>query len=238
MLTATLRQYWVTVEGDDVADTGFQMVRRSQRSGSESVTNAYMALLMDDKVLIVKAQDDQSVTQYTGYLERMPSDVSSSQIVAEAEQEMPELEGAFLPYLCSTPTASVALAICCLGLVYRCLCCVSGAWCGRSSAATIPLFTRIMQALGRFGPTDYVAGQIDEELGAAHPNVGNLHLTSNWLVQAAPARLDATRLNDVIWAYKQVTQHRTNSIPTGKTYTAQIWDRHGVCISVARKRSL
>jgi hypothetical protein len=229
----TLRQYWVTVEGDDVADTGFQMVRRSRRSGSESVTAAYMALFLDQKLLIVKAQNDESVTKYTGYLEAMPSDVRT-QIVADAEQNMPELSGAFLPYMLNTDgfrgTGYVALG---LGIPLFGLCIWGLARAIKRS--NDPSIHPIMRALGRFGPADYVASQVDAELQAEHPKVGNLHLTPSWLVQAAPARLDATRLDDVVWAYKQVTQHRTNGIPTGKTYAAQIWDRHGVCITVAGK---
>src|SRR5262249_58833420 len=90
----------------------------------------------------------------------------------------------------------------------------------------------VMRALSRFGPADYVAGQIDAEMQAAHPNVDKLHLTPSWLVQATTTRLDATRLDDVVWAYKKVTRHRG-----GVTYAAQIWDRHGVCISIDGKEA-
>jgi hypothetical protein len=54
-------------------------------------------------------------------------------------------------------------------------------------------------------------------------------------VQASSSSLTATRIEDIVWAYKQVTQHRTNGIPTGKTYNAQFWDRHGVRITVSGK---
>src|SRR5262245_24736544 len=95
-----------------------------------------------------------------------------------------------------------------------------------------------MRALGRFGPPDYVAGQIDAEMSPENPKVGNVQLTPNWLVQASSANLGATRIEDIVWAYKQVTQHRTNGVPTGKTYAAHIWDRHGVCITVAGKEPI
>ena len=78
-------------------------------------------------------------------------------------------------------------------------------------------------------------GELDAEMLTEHPKAGGVHLTPNWLVHSAPASLSATRIDDVVWAYKQVTQHRTNGIPTGKTYAAQIWDRHGVRITVAGK---
>ncbi|HET7160149.1 MAG TPA: DUF6709 family protein, partial [Burkholderiales bacterium] len=96
-----------------------------------------------------------------------------------------------------------------------------------------PLKHPIMRALGRFGPPADIAGQIDAELLADHPKVDRLHLTPHWLVQASSSSLTATRIDDIVWAYKQVTQRRVNGVPAGKTYTAQIWDRHGVCITVA-----
>jgi hypothetical protein len=41
-----------------------------------------------------------------------------------------------------------------------------------------------------------------------------------------------------MWLYKKVTQHRTNGIPTGKTYAALIWDRYGTCITFAGKEKV
>src|SRR5262245_13191601 len=58
---ATLRRYWVTVTGDDVADTGFQRMSRNTKTGDERVTGAYMALMLDRHILLVKAQDDHEV---------------------------------------------------------------------------------------------------------------------------------------------------------------------------------
>jgi uncharacterized protein DUF6709 len=231
-----LQRYWVTVQGDDVADTGFQQVRRNKDTGSESVTASYMALLLDKRVLLVKAQDDKSVTSFTGYLEPLSSD-ARTKIIADAENEAPELRGAFLPYMLNTDgfrgTGYVALA---LGIPLFGLCLFGIVRAIQRSAD--PMTHPIMRALGRFGPPDYVASQLDAELQADHQTVGKLHLTPSWLVQATTSTLDATRIDDVVWAYKKVTQHRTNGVPTGKTYAAQFWDRHGVCITVSGKEAL
>jgi hypothetical protein len=35
-----------------------------------------------------------------------------------------------------------------------------------------------------------------------------------------------------------VTQRRVNGIPAGKSYAAQIWDRHGVCMTVVGSETL
>jgi hypothetical protein len=228
------QQYWVTVHGDDAIDTGFQEVRR--KDGSESVTASYIVVLFDDKALLVKAPYDfgvnagLGVTNYTGYLEAMSED-TRSRIVADAEQETPALRGAFLPYMLNTDNfTQVGYASLIVGILLFLLC----IW-GLILAIkrrTDPFAHPILRALSRFGPADYVAGQIDAEMQADHPSVGKLHLTPSWLVQATPTRLDATRLDDVVWAYKKVTRHRG-----GVTYAAQIWDRHGVCISIDGKET-
>jgi hypothetical protein len=228
-----LRQYFVKISGDQVLDTGAQEVSRNTRSGSERVTASFMALLLDDRFLIVKAQDDKETTDFTGYLEAVPSDVQT-EIIADIEREVPDVRGAFLPYMLNTDsfrgTGYVALGLG-IPLFGLCLWGLARAIRRTNDPSTHP----ILRALGRFGPPDYVAGQIDAEMLAANSKVGGVHLTPNWLIHAAPASLSATRIDDVVWAYKQVTQHRTNGIPTGKTYAAQIWDRHGVCITVTGK---
>lgn len=228
---SALQRYWVNVEGDDVADTGYQQVSRNTKTGSETVTGAYMALLVDQRILLVKAQNDASVTKFTGYLEPLPSDIRAD-VIGDMEREAPKLRGAFLPYMLNTAGfrdgGYVALAI---GIPLFGLCVFGIIRALRRSSD--PLTHPIMRALSRFGLPAEVAGQIDAELQAEHIKVDRLHLTPNWLVQALPSSLAATRIDDIVWAYKQVTQRRVNGVPAGKTYTAQIWDRHGVCITVA-----
>jgi hypothetical protein len=231
-----LQQYFVKVSGDRALDTGSQEVSRNTKTGSERVTAAYMALLLDERFLIVKAQDDTKTTDYTGYLQAMPSDVAT-EIVADIEREVPDVRGAFLPMMLNTEsfrTAGYIALVVGIPLFGLCLWGLARAIRRSNDPTTHP----ILRALGRFGPTDYVASQIDAEMLASNTQVGSVHLTPNWLVHAASADLSATRIEDVVWAYKQVTQHRTNGIPTGKTYNAQIWDRHGVRITVSGKEPL
>ena len=98
---AALQRYWVTVEGDDVADTGFQQVRRNSDTGSETTAASYMALLLDRRVLLVKDYNNTSATTFTGYIEPLPAD-ARTKIIAGIEQDAPKLRGAFLPYMLNT----------------------------------------------------------------------------------------------------------------------------------------
>jgi hypothetical protein len=228
---STLQRYWVTVEGDDVADTGFTQVRRNTRSGSETTTASYMALLLDNRVLLVKDYANTGGNSFTGYLEPLSSD-ARTEIIGEIEQDEPNLRGAFLPYMLNTDSfrnggyQALGIGIPLLGLCIFVI--VRAIMRSRN-----PLKHPIMRALGRFGPPAEVANQLEAELQMDHPQVDRLHLTPNWLVQASSSSLAATRIDDIVWAYKQVTQRRVNGVPAGKTYAAQIWDRHGVCIGIA-----
>jgi hypothetical protein len=226
-----LQRYWVTVEGDDVADTGFTQVTRNTKTGSETTTASYMALLLDKRVLLVKDFDNTGATTFSGSIEPLTAD-ARNKIIADIEQDAPRLRGAFLPYMLNTARfrdngyLALGIGIPLFGL------CVYG-FVRAIQRSRNPLKHPIMRALSRFGSPSDIAGQIDAELLADHPKMDGLHLTRNWLVQAASSSLAATRIDDIAWAYKQVIQRRVNGVPAGKTYTAQIWDRHGVCITIA-----
>jgi len=206
-------------------------VRRNSDTGTETTAASYMALLLDRHVLLVKDYNNTRAATFTGYIEPLPAD-ARTRIIAEIEQDSPKLRGAFLPYMLNTAGfrdggyLALAMGIALFGV------CVFGIVRAIRRIRN-PLKHPIMRALGRFGSPADIAGQIDAELLVDHPKIDQLHLTPNWLVQASSSSLTATRIDDIVWAYKQVTQRRVNGVPAGKSYTAQIWDRHGVCITVA-----
>jgi|GEM_PF-1723721 len=50
----------------------------------------------------------------------------------------------------------------------------------------------------------------------------NLCITENWIVSQTNFSFKVRRKSDLVWLYKTVTQHRTNGIPTGKTYAVTL----------------
>jgi hypothetical protein len=208
---AELQRYWVTVEGDDVVDTGFQQVRRNSDTGSEKVAANYMALLLDRRVLLVKDYTNTSAATFTGYIEPLPAD-ARAKIIGDIEQDAPKLRGAFLPYMLNTDSfrsgGYVGLGI---GILLFGLCVVGLVRAIRRSRN--PLRHPIMRALSRFGPPADIAGQIDAELLLDHPKVDRLHLTPSWLVQASATPLPATRLPHPGWASNLLTQRRDTAVP-------------------------
>ena len=78
------------------------------------------------------------------------------------------------------------------------------------------------------GTIESMSTFIEQELN--RPSVINhkqTKISDNWLLQKSSFGLEIKKMVDIIWIYFQVTSHRTNGIPTGKTYTTICFDRHG-----------
>ena len=225
-------QYYVVVQGDDHADTGFTYVSTSD-SGKETTEAYYHALLLGKRLLLVKSRSTEIENTVTGSLENVPAD-TQKELIAEVEKEVPQMAGAFLPIMLD---ASNFYAKGYLGLGIAVLVGLASL-----AAAGLALYRLLnpqehpaLKALSRFGALQAVTGEIDMDMGVGHEQVGkNVHFTRRWLVSTS-ASLQAMPFRDIIWCYKQVTQHRTNGIPTGKTYAAYILDRHGKTMTIPGK---
>jgi hypothetical protein len=224
-------EYYVNVVGEDSYDTGFTYVTTSD-SGSETTDYSYVELEIDRDSLLVQVPgelDSRIPEAFTGSLVSITDEIQ--------REVVDELRGRFLPYMLDTSdfktmgyvglvgTAVVGLA--CLYLIFTGL--------GRLSN---PNRHPAVKALGRFGDPQTIAQQMHHELSGSHPQVGNLHFTRHWVINKSGASLDVTRPQDVVWIYKKVTQHRTNGIPTGKTYAALIYDRHGKIMTIPGKEPI
>ncbi len=230
-------QYWVTVSGDDSSDTGMQEVKTSSGSSTKTVTASFVSLAVGDKQLLVKVPGDISNpgTKYTGALVDIPSDVNT-QVVTPFEQEN-NLSGAVLPFMLDTSDfrsggylgigiGAIVLLLCLWGLSRA------------ISRSANPLRHPVMRALARFGEPNAVSQQINAEMAAPHQTIGDTHLTPHWVVVSKGGSFAATRFQDIAWLYAKVTQHRTNGIPAGKTYSALFWDRYGTCLTVNAKQQV
>jgi hypothetical protein len=231
-----LFKYYVTVDGSRSIDTGFQMEHR--RNGSVTSTDNYLALDLGKRLLLVQSPDVvvSIKTSYTGYLETSDSEVQTK-VIDDIEASDPALKGIFLPMQLTDSDFKFSGY---LGLVAAALVLGLSLWgiFGALQRSSDPGRHPIAKALGRFGDPSMAISAIDSELMVDHPKVGNLHLAPTWLVHQQSAALSATRFEDIAWIYKLVTTHRTNGIRTGKTYTAQIWDRHGVAMIIPGKEDL
>lgn len=225
----SLQSYYVNVEGDESSDTGFQYVTEDESGNTVSIDNSYIRLEIEDHDLLVKLSGEapsRLPEAFTGALMPVPSDVQA-EVINSLERRNSRIN--FLPYMLdATDFKSPGY----LGLAIAAVILAFALWAITRALRHGADITRhpIMRSLERFGDPKTVAQQIDMEVQTAQ-KVGNVQLTRHWLLNAGNASLDATRIEDVVWIYKKVTQHRTNGIPTGKTYQALVWDRYGKCIT-------
>jgi hypothetical protein len=230
-------RYYVTVQGDKALDTGFQQVVRRRRTGTESVSANYVALQVDRRFVLVKAPGDpsESATKFTGALLPIPSDVRTK-VIADLE-EAAGVNNLFLPFMLDASdfrtsgyiglgVGAIILVLCLWGL-------------SRAAVRSIkPVRHPIMRSFKRYGAPADIAGQINQEMSRTHQTIGQVHVLSSWLAVVTGRTMTVARLEDIVWLYLKVTQHRTNGVNTGKTYSVVIWDRHGANISTTGKEAV
>jgi Family of unknown function (DUF6709) len=231
-----LQQKFITVTGDDkLIDTGYQFVSTSS-GGKDTVEAYYEALILGDKLLLVKTDSLLDTDTVTGGLVDMPGDVRS-QVISDIESEYPDLKDTFLPFMLDTGNyripGYIGLFVAAIVLILTLI-----GWSRWLTRRGDPLKHPILKKLSRFGDAQSIAQQIEMELVGDPVKVGNLRFTRTWMIQEIASTFNATRFNDVMWAYKRVTQHRTNGINTRKTYSALIYDRYGAIITINGKEKL
>lgn len=232
---AELPRYSVAVTGEEMLDTGYE--EYTTEDGRRTSTDAYYgALVLGERLLIVRHPQviQENFTELQGAL-MMPSGIPA-EIIAEIIKEVPEVEASLLPFVLDAVDSSRDWV---LGLFFQIailLVALFGlfVWLRRRNPSNHP----VMKALGRYGDPAQVLEQIqsDEMLGTEQ--IGNLSLSRRWLSFSSGGTFHAARLADVVWVYKMVTQHRTNGIPTGKTYALHVWDRSGHQVALPGKEPM
>lgn len=230
-----VQEYYVTITGEEALDTGYYY--SSKLWGIfETTYDSFIGLVLEDRLLLVRVSGDPTETiTYTGALRTISPEIQR-EVLDDLEREYPELSGIFLPFLLDTssfvvdvglPLAAGSIAaLAALGLLLYTL-------LGMNDGKNHP----IMRSLAPYGDPEQVAEDIAQELELEHLILSkHTHLTRRWLIHRTSTSLAATRIIDIAWMYTGVTQHRTNGIPTGKTFKAFIYDRHGKKIEINGKK--
>jgi len=210
-------QYFVRVAGTRGIATGIQEITVRKRAGTEvgrSVSAEFYALDVGDKFLIVKSSSGQPLI-VEGELAPMPADLAGDLF---GTPETAALRPMFYPFYLDTGSFRAAgYATIVAWIVFLTLAAWKAlpVWRRLSDLSKHPLVQRTVS----WGDPIGVSAAIEQELG--HPDVlkrGSWRLTPNYLVNSSFFSFDALRWWDLLWAYKQVTKHSVNFIPTGKTY--------------------
>jgi hypothetical protein len=229
--TDDLPEHFVTITGDEVLDTGYSSL--THRNGDDYVEANFLALVIKDRLLLIKKWGlhfDLAEKSYTGVLVNMPSDVRQ-EVVNALIRVRSENNDVFLPLMLDTrdfrsdsyfaiAVGALVLLLCCYGLV-------------RSfRRITYPYRHPLLRKLQRFGDLELIADQIDREMSIVEPMPGNVYISRNWLLKPYRWSFHIVHLDDLMWVYKNVTQRRTQAVPTGRVYAAYIYERHGSCITI------
>ena len=229
------QRYFVKVRGEHLFDTGF---KEADSNDSQHVLAEFLALEVDNHLLIVKAPVNKQELEYAGTLVAMPQ-LLQTETLKGGKKKNPQFDGLVLPYMLDAAAsfrnqdnilaAFGATFLGGLGLFLL----VTSIW-RRVNPDAHPLLKKLAQ----FGPAHDVRMRIDSELRAegGGEKFGHMQLTTNWVIYAAPYTTSVMAAPDVVWAYPKITKHYHSGIPTGKTFAAIIRDAKGQSVEVSGKK--
>lgn len=218
-----LDRYWVQLSADRIIDTGFEEITVRKKHGverSRSVSASYFVAAIGDRLLLVKAHGGRPDKSLQGSLRPIATKVDQSVFDAPAMQKA---RPAFYPMLLDTEVfesnGNIGLAI--AGLL--------------SAAALIyglmaflrfsnPKGHRAVKLANSWGGADKVSQSIEADLqGGQAAKLGDHTITADYIVSRSMQGFTLTRLDDVLWVFKQVIQKKIYYvIPTGKTFSLSV----------------
>jgi hypothetical protein len=236
------QKYFVSVEGDKSITTGLQEItqrvsKRTRQVRSEEVTAEYVALKVEEKILIVKATANSNGTKFTGALEKFPEEVRS-RLIDKVEAENLNMKGVFLPFMLRQGDFRLPGY---MGLGIGLPCLLISAWNLQNwlRRRNSPQLHPIAKSLSKISDSPEVAvAQIDAEVQSESNKftLGSLQITPSWLLRRKSFGLDIMKLDQIVWIYPKITQHKRNGVSTGTTYTAIIYDRQGKCLDISGRQ--
>jgi hypothetical protein len=229
------RESFVTIQGDEALETGFE---ESNTDYIITTHHPILALKAGDRLLLVKVSKDTDATQFSGDLTSIPSDVQS-QVLAVLQERHPELKGRFLPVMLDATSYRLNGYI---GIAAGTLIGLALVWFLRKGLqwSAKPETHPVWKKLAKYGSAQLVGSQFDAELRSdgGGETFGAARLTTNWLVHSSAFNIEVMRTADVVWAYLQVVKHYHSGIPTGKSHFVKVFDREGALATISTKKNV
>ena len=217
--------FYVRTTGSRSVSTGLRQITVETQNGVETsrhVSAEYFALEVGQKFLIVKAPGDATTTTVEGELGPMPEDFASEFFKPGADSEGTPDRARFYPYYLEVSSFrdagywTIAIAVALAGLL---LWKARPVWEYLQDQSSHPIVTRVM----KWGDPNLIASRVEEAWRSPQAlKGGEWRMTDQYLIRSSTFAFDVLRLPDLLWAYKRVTKHSVNFIPTGKTYAAML----------------
>src|SRR5260221_9484867 len=231
LTSATQRwRNFVTVRGSKSASSGFadtikHVEKGTSRVTSTEVSDEYIYLKVGDKILLVQAPPGKEELEYSGEL--VPTrDQVTNDLVQPLSARDRELAGMVLPF---TLNASDYREGGYWGLGIGLPLFLLASWnCSKALRRNTELqTTKVWRHLAAYGNVEQLSTEIEADLqSGAAKKYGDLRVTQSWLIKESYFSTWVSPITDLAWAYKKVTKHSVNFIPTGKTYAVVLVGRH------------
>ncbi len=213
--------YFVSVVGEKVLDTGIQEVTTTTRNGVKEgsrVSAGYYAFVVGDRFLIVKSVN-RPPNKISGELAPFPAELSSQlfsgvdgrQFQNQCYPFYLEPEGFRYPGYWG-----IVIAWLFFGLFWKF---GRPAWIRSQDVSKHPVVKRVEQ----WGDPIGVSVDAQRELSNSVLYKSNgILITNKYVVRRRFFAFNILRFDDLVWAYKKVTQRYTYFIPTGKSFAATL----------------
>lgn len=233
---STAPRYFAKITGSEAIDTGIKQITIHKQGGVETsreVSGTYYALKVGKKFLIVRSTDGAPTT-VEGELTPMPFDLT--QKLFSTPEMQANRKNFYNLYITDESfrlpgyIAIVGLAIFVFLLYKRAL----PAWKHLQDPSSHPVILRVSS----WGDPILLATEIEHDFGSPRHKGGGWFMGDNYIVQASFFKFDVLRNKDLLWAYKRVTRHSINFVPTGKTYDAVLVCYGGVATIKGREKAV
>lgn len=230
----TTPRYFARVTGSRVIDTGLREYSVSSRNGVEtgrSESGGYYALVIGEKFLIFKSREN-ATSVAEGRLAPWPSALEREMFDSK---EMKELRPRFYSFYVENGSFRVYGYWTIVGaIVFAALLAWKGrpAWRHWRDPSAHPLVAR----MAPWGDPLGVAVLAEREFDAPRFRAGGWRLGDTYLMRSTTFAFDVLRTRDLLWAYKKVTKHSYNFIPTGKSYEAILTCYGGSAVVKAKEK--
>jgi len=216
-----------------VQDISQQVDKYSKEVKSETVMADYVVVVVNDRLLVVKAPLVNDGHNFKGELVPLPQDVRMA-ILESAAKANPEAHPMLMPVMLDSVDyhkpgyVGLGFGLPTLALVFWNL----KKWSMRISN---PIKHPLNALIRRCGDRMAVANALNMEVQSGTTKYGNVLVTSNWLIYRAFFSTTVINFEHLVWGYRKITKHYTYFIPTGKTHAAVVNGRFGNCFEAQMK---
>ncbi len=218
-------EYFISFEADEVQQVARRVKGRSGGSGRE--VGVIDVLRLGDRLLLASFEKAPPTNRVSGVLVPVPAKMEE-EVLSPIEKREPEVARMLLPLMLDGEDfrfpgyvgLGIGIPLFLVGLVNV----IRSVRFGSN-----PALHPVARRLAALGSATELAMGIDSEASAslAARTAKKPFVMQSWVVAPEFFNLKVVRLPDVVWLYKRVVQHRTNFIPTGKTFAAILCTRDG-----------